>query len=186
MATEDLTTPASQCAVPGTPILEIGYTPRLEIVADFLTRDAVRIRPGMPARITDWGGDTPIPAQVRMIEPGGFTKISALGVEEQRVNVICDFTGDSHGMEDGYHVGTRVIVWAGKDVLLVPSSAVFRSSADWAVFTLKNGRARKTIVQIGHRGDVHWEAKSGLQLGDHVITHPSADVDDGARVQESP
>ena len=171
---------------PGTPILEIGYTPRLEIVTDFLTRDAVRIRPEMPVLITDWGGDTPIPARVRMIEPGGFTKISALGIEEQRVNVICDFTGDSHGMEDGYHIETRVIVWDGKDVLLVPSSAVFRSSADWAVFTVKDGSARKTIVQIGHRGDVNWQVHIGLQLGDHVITHPSANVDDGVRVRESP
>ncbi|MDE3188914.1 MAG: efflux RND transporter periplasmic adaptor subunit [Acidobacteriota bacterium] len=171
---------------PGTPIIEIGYSPRLEIVSDFLTRDAVRIRPGMPVLITDWGGDTPIPARVRMIEPGGFTKISALGVEEQRVNVICDFTGDSHGMEDGYHVETRVIVWEGKDVLLVPSSAVFRSSGDWAVFVVRDGRAHKTIVQIGHRGEVNWEALAGLQPGDHVIAHPSADVDDGVRVQESP
>jgi HlyD family secretion protein len=170
---------------PGTPIMEIGYSPRLEIVADFLTRDAVRIRPGMPAAITDWGGDTSIPARVRMVEPGAFTKISALGVEEQRVNVICDFTGDTHALQDGYHVETRVIVWEGKDVLLVPSSAVFRSSGDWAVFAVKDGRARKTIVQIGHRGEVNWEVREGLQPGDHVIAHPSAEVDDGVKVKEA-
>lgn len=176
---------SEKVVAPGTPILEIGYTPRLEIVTDFLTRDAVRIRPGMPAVITDWGGDTPIPAVVRIIEPGAFTKISALGVEEQRVNVICDFTGDSHGMEDGYHVETRVIVWQGHDVLLVPSSAVFRSGDNWAVFTVKDARARRAIVQIGHRGEVNWEVLSGLQPGDHVIAHPSAEVDEGVRVQES-
>ncbi len=177
---------SEKVVAPGMPILEIGYTPRLEIVTDFLTRDAVRIRPGMSAVITDWGGDTPIPAVVRMIEPGAFTKISALGVEEQRVNVICDFAGDSHGMEDGYHVETRVIVWQGQDVLLVPSSAVFRSGSDWAVFTVKDARARKTVVQIGHRGEVYWEVLSGLQPGEHVIVHPSAETDSGIRVQESP
>ena len=170
---------------PGTPILEIGYTPRLEIVADFLTRDAVRIRPGMPAVITDWGGDSTLSAHVRVVEPGAFTKVSALGVEEQRVNVICDFNGDSNGLEDGYHVETRVIVWEGKDVLLVPSSAVFRSAGDWAVFVVRDGRARKTVVQIGHRGEINWEVTGGLQPGNHVIAHPSADVQDGGRVQEA-
>ncbi len=170
---------------PGTPILEIGYTPRLEIVTDFLTRDAVRIRPGMSAVLTDWGGDTPIPAIVRTIEPGAFTKISALGVEEQRVNVICDFTGATHGMEDGYHVETRVIVWQGQDVLRVPSSAVFRSAANWAVFVVNNGKAHKVAVQIGHRGEIDWEVVDGLQPGDHVIVHPGAEVDEAIRVQES-
>lgn len=176
---------SEKVVTPGTPILEIGFTPRLEIVTDFLTRDAVRIRPGMSAVITDWGGDTPIPAVVRMIEPGAFTKVSALGVEEQRVNVICDFVGDSQSLEDGYHVETRVIVWQGKDVLLVPSSAVFRSGANWAVFTVRNARAHKTIVQIGHHGEANWEVLNGLQPGDHVIAHPSAEVDEGVRVQES-
>lgn len=177
---------SERIVAPGTPVLEIGYRPRLEVVTDFLTRDAVRVRPGMPAQITDWGGDTPIPAIVRTVEPGAFTKVSALGVEEQRVNVICDFTGDAHGMEDAYHVETRVIVWQGQDVLLVPSSAVFRSGASWAVFVVKNGKAHKAIVQIGHRGETDWEVLGGLQPGDHVIAHPSAEVDEGVRVQESP
>ena len=169
---------------PGAPIVEIGYSPRLEIVADFLTRDAVRIKPGMPVVITDWGGDAPISARVRTVEPGAFTKISALGVEEQRVNVVCDFNGDTHGLGDGYHLEARVIVWQGENVLGVPSSAVFRSLGDWAVFVLRDGRARKAIVQIGHRGEVNWEVLSGLQPGDHVIAHPGLDVDDGVRVQE--
>ncbi len=169
---------------PGAPIVEIGYSPRLEIVADFLTRDAVRIKPGMPVLITDWGGDALISARVRTVEPGAFTKISALGVEEQRVNVVCDFNGDTHGLGDGYHLEARVIVWQGENVLGVPSSAVFRSLGDWAVFVLRDGRARKAIVQIGHRGEVNWEVLSGLQPGDHVIAHPGLDVDDGVRVQE--
>ncbi|MHB1023997.1 MAG: efflux RND transporter periplasmic adaptor subunit [Acidobacteriaceae bacterium] len=168
---------------PGTPILEIGYTPRLEIVADFLTRDAVQIKPGMPAMITDWGGNASIPARVRLVEPSAFTKVSALGVEEQRVNVICDFMADPRGLEDGYHVEVRVIIWEGKNVLLVPSSAVFRSGEDWAVFTIRNGVARKTTVRIGHRGEMNWEVLDGLHSGDQVIVHPSTEVKDGARIK---
>lgn len=119
---------------PGTPIVEIGYSPRLEIVADFLTQDAVRIKPGMAAIITDWGGDTPISARVRMVEPGAFTKVSVLGVEEQRVNVICDFIESPQALGDAYRVEVQVITWEGADKLLVPSSAVFRSEEKWAVF----------------------------------------------------
>jgi len=170
---------------PGTPLIEIGHTPRLEIVADFLTRDAVRIKPGMPATITNWGGDAAIPARVRLIEPGAFTKVSALGVEEQRVNVVCDFLGETHGLQDGYHADVRVTVWKGDDVLRVPASALFRSSDHWNVFVVSAGRAKKTVVRVGHRGDTHWEAFDGLQPSDHVVVHPSAEVRDGTRVKES-
>ena len=168
---------------PGTPIVEIGYTPRLEIVSDFLTRDAVRIKPGMAARITDWGGDTPIPARVRMVEPGAFTKISALGVEEQRVNVICDLEGDPQSLQDAYHVEVQVILWEAADVLLVPSSAVFRADNEWAVFVVRNGKARRTPISVGHRGESQWEVREGLHPGDVVIAHPSAELRDGARVR---
>ncbi len=168
---------------PGTPIVEIGYSPRLEIVADFLTQDAVRIKPGMAAIITDWGGDTPISARVRMVEPGAFTKISALGVEEQRVNVICDFVESPQALGDAYRVEVQVITWEGADKLLVPSSAVFRSEEKWAVFRIRNGVAHKTALTIGHRGDVLWEVLDGLQVGDTVVVHPSTDVKDGTRVR---
>jgi HlyD family secretion protein len=168
---------------PGAPILEIGYTPRLEIVSDFLTRDAVRIKPGMAARITDWGGDAPIPARVRMVEPGAFTKISALGVEEQRVNVICDFEGDSQSLQDAYHVEVQVILWEASDVLLVPSSAVFRSGDEWAVFTVRNGKAYSSPIKIGHRAENQWEVLDGLHAGDLVVAHPSTAVKDGVRVR---
>lgn len=169
----------------GTPLLEIGFTPRLEIVSDFLTRDAVRIKPGMPALITDWGGAKDIPARVRLVEPGGFTKVSALGVEEQRVNVICDPTEPTDGLEDAYHVNVRVIVWQGANVLKVPASSIFRLQNDWAVFLVKDGRAHRTIVQIGHRGSTDWQVTAGLKAGDRVIVHPGADVDDGVRIKES-
>ena len=176
---------SERVVVPGTPILEIGYTPRLEVVADFLTRDAVRIKPGMPAEIIDWGGDKPLPARVRLTEPGGFTKVSALGVEEQRVNVICDFAESADDLEDGYHVEVRVILWEGQSVLRVPSSAVFRSSGNWAVFIVQSGRAVQRIVDVGHRGETDWEVLEGLEPGDHVIVHPSSEVDNGVRVQET-
>ena len=174
----------SERVVPmGAPLVELGFAPRLEVVTDFLTRDAVLIRPGMAAEITDWGGNHVIPARVRVVEPGGFTKISALGVEEQRVNVICDPAGPTDGLQDGYRANVRVIVWEGKDVLQVPSSAVFRSAGQWAVFVVKGGRARKTVVQIGHRGETEWEVVSGLAAGERVIVHPSAEVDEGVRVK---
>ena len=176
---------SERVVVPGTPILEIGYTPRLEVVADFLTRDAVRIKPGMTAEIIDWGGDKPLPARVRLTEPGGFTKVSALGVEEQRVNVICDFAESADDLEDGYHVEVRVILWEGQSVLRVPSSAVFRSSGNWAVFIVQSGRAVQRIVHVGHRGETDWEVLEGLEPGDHVIVHPSSEVDNGVRVQET-
>ncbi|TCK72500.1 efflux RND transporter periplasmic adaptor subunit [Acidipila rosea] len=175
---------SERVVAPGTPLLELGYTPRLEIVSDFLTRDAVRIKPDMRAVITDWGGENAIAARVRTVEPGGFTKVSALGVEEQRVNVICDFAGDTHGLQDNYHVEVSVIVWQGDNVLQVPSSAVFRSAEEWAVFVVKDSRARKTYVRIGHRGETDWEVRDGLDVGQEVIVHPSAEVQDGVKVQE--
>jgi HlyD family secretion protein len=176
----------SERVVPaGTPIVEIGYTPKLEVVADFLTRDAVKISPGMGAIIDDWGGDRPLRARVRLVEPGAFTKISALGVEEQRANVVLDFLEGSDKLEDAYRVEARVITWEAGNVLKVPSSAVFRSGSSWAVFTVKDSLAQKTSVQLGHRGAFEIEVLQGLEAGDTVITHPSADIKEGVRVKAS-
>jgi HlyD family secretion protein len=169
----------------GNPIIEIGYAPRMEIVADFLTRDVVRVAPGMDALITDWGGDKPLKARVRMVEPGGFTKISALGVEEQRANVVLDFLDSSDRLADGYRVEVQVITWQSPEVLKIPVSAVFRSGEDWTVFTVHNGVARRTQVKLGHRGEFEIEAASGVIAGDLLIIHPSADVSEGTRVQVS-
>jgi len=177
---------SERVVVAGTPIVEIGYTPRLEVVADFLTQDAVRIGPGMGAIIDDWGGDKPLRACVRMVEPGAFTKISALGVEEQRANVVLDFLESSDKLEDAYRVEVRVVTWENPDVLKVPSSAIFRSQANWAVFKLDNGKVRKTMVQLGHRGAFEIEVLQGLVAGDIVITHPSVDIKDGLRATALP
>lgn len=166
----------------GAPILEIGYSPRLEVVADFLTEEAVKIRPGMSALIEDWGGDKPLPARVRTVEPGGFTKISALGVEEQRTNVILDFTDGSANLADAYRVEARVITWQDTDVLKVPSSAVFRSGEDWTLFEASGEAARRRIVKLGHQSDREMEILEGVEVGARVVLHPSPELKDGSRI----
>lgn len=174
---------SERIVAPGTPLLEIGDAPHLEIVSDFLTREAARIQPRMPALITDWGGDEPLHAHVRIIEPGGFTKVSALGVEEQRVNVILDFDDPPAKLQDGYHVQVSVITWSSPDVLLIPSSAVFRAGTDWAAFAVDNGVAKLTRLTIGHRGEDFWQVVLGLTYGTKVIIHPPAEVTGGASVR---
>lgn len=165
----------------GAPIVEIGYTPKMEIVADFLTQDAVKIRPDMDAIVDDWGGEKALRARVRMVEPGAFTKISALGVEEQRVNVVLDFVEASDRLADAYRVEVRVVVWQAPNVLRVPSSALFRAGEQWAVFKIDNGRARRTTIETGHRGAFETEVLGGIKEGDILIVHPSAEVRDGVR-----
>jgi HlyD family secretion protein len=173
----------SERVVPaGTAIIEIGYMPKLEIVADFLTRDAVKISSGMEAIIDDWGGDKPLRARVRVVEPGAFTKVSALGVEEQRVNVVLDFVDTSDKLADAYRVEVRVVIWQAPAVLKVPSGALFRAGEQWQVFKMENGRAQSATIQTGHRGAFEAEVLSGLKAGDAVIVHPSAEVTDGVRV----
>ena len=167
----------------GTPLVEIGYNPRLEVVADFLTRDAVKVNPGMEAIIDDWGGDRSLRARVRMVEPGAFTKISALGVEEQRANIVLDFLDGYANLADAYRVEVRIITWQSENVLKVPSSAVFRSGEEWAAFVVAGGVARRTAVKLGHRGAFEIEVLQGLKAGDSVIVHPSSDVSDGVRVR---
>jgi HlyD family secretion protein len=166
----------------GAPIVEIGYTPKMEIVADFLTQDAVKIRPDMDAIVEDWGGDKPLQARVRMVEPGAFTKISALGVEEQRVNVVLDFMEGSDRLADAYRVEVRVVVWQAPNVLRVPSSALFRTGERWTVFKVQNGRAQRTTIETGHRSAFESEVLGGVKAGDILIVHPSAEVKDGVRV----
>lgn len=166
----------------GTPIIDIGYSPRLEVVADFLTQDAVKISPSMDAMIEDWGGDKPLRARVRMVEPGAFTKVSALGVEEQRVNVVLDFVDGPEKLADAYRVEVRVVTWKSDSVLKVPSSAVSRTGQDWAVFRVQHGHAQRAVLQLGHRGAFETEVLGGLKQGDVVIVHPSTEVDDGVSV----
>jgi HlyD family secretion protein len=168
----------------GSPLMEIGYPDGLlEVVADVLTQDAVRIRPGMPVLIEGWGGERALRAQVRHVEPQAFTKISALGVEEQRVNVIADFVERPAELGDAFRVQARVVTWESADALRVPTSALFRAGGQWAVFVVEAGRARRRLVEIGHRGDRQAEVLNGLAEGEQVIEFPPAALEEGARVR---
>lgn len=172
----------------GTPIVEVGDPlGDLEIVAELLTTDAVRIARDNEVIIEKWGGDEPLHGVVERIEPWGFTKISALGVEEQRTNVIIQFTcspEDHRKLGHGYRVETRIVTWASENTLRSPSNAFFRHDGKWAVFRIVNGRARLTTVELGHNSGVQVEILDGLEEGDEVILYPGALIRDGARVRQ--
>ena len=168
----------------GTPLLEVGDPGDIEVVVDVLSADAVRIRPGAPVAIEDWGGEQPLEARVRLVEPSGFTKVSALGVEEQRVNVVADFVDGPGALGDGYRVEARVVVWEAPDVVRVPGSALFRRGDAWHVFVVERGTARLRRVEVGHRGSFEAELLAGLEPGERVVLHPSDRVQDGVRVRE--
>ena len=170
----------------GTPIVEVGDPAALEIVVDVLSQDATRIPSGAATTIERWGGKKPLNGHVRVVEPSAFTKLSALGVEEQRVNVIIDLDDDHEHwstLGDGYRVEARISVWEGKDVLRVPASAVFRSEEAWATFLVDGGTAVLRSVKIGETNGLETEVLSGLDEGDTVIAYPSDSVRDGVSVK---
>ena len=170
----------------GTPILELGDPAALEIVVDVLSQDATRISPRDSVLIERWGGKNPLRGHVRMVEPSAFTKLSALGVEEQRVNVIIDMDEDRESWQtlgDGYRVEARISVWEGKDVLRVPASAVFRSDESWAAFVVEAGKATLRAVELGESNGIETEVLSGLEEGELVIAYPSDSVRDGVSVE---
>jgi HlyD family secretion protein len=170
----------------GAPLLELGDPRAIEIVVDVLSADAVRIRPGAELWVEDWGGARPLRATVRRVEPSGFTKISALGVEEQRVNVVGDFVDPPDGLGDGYRIEARIVVWQAEDVLRVPTSALFRHGEGWAVFVVDGAVARRREVEVGERGPFAAEVKAGLEAGERVVLHPSDRLRDGVRVRAAP
>ena len=174
----------SERVVPaGTPILSVGDAAKLEIVVDVLSTDAVKLSPGMPVLLENWGGEQPLRACVRLVEPSGFTKISALGIEEQRVNVIADFVDPPGRLGDGYRVEARVVIWEAESVLKIPSGALFRRGQDWNVFALEDGRAQARQVEIGHRNALEAEVLHGIEEGNGVIVHPSNEIASGMRVK---
>jgi HlyD family secretion protein len=170
----------------GTPLMEVGDPQDLEGVVDVLSSDAVKISPGDRVLLEHWGGARPLEGRVRLVEPSGFTKISALGVEEQRVNVIIDFVAppaERPSLGDAYRVESRVIVDEVASALKVPNSATFRSGDDWAVFVVKGGRAVVQVVKLGRRNEHEAEVLEGLTEGELVIVHPSDKVAAGVAVE---
>ncbi len=173
----------SERVVPvGTPLLELGDTSALEVVVDVLSADAVKVKPGARMLIEEWGGDARLEARVRVIEPSGFTKISALGVEEQRVNIIGDFISSPVPLADNYRVEARMVVSEHEQVLKIPASALFRRQDEWHVFTVTQGRARERRVEVGERNTFEVEVMHGLRDGEVIIVHPSDQVRDGVRI----
>ncbi|MCZ2073783.1 MAG: efflux RND transporter periplasmic adaptor subunit [Bryobacterales bacterium] len=170
----------------GEPLLEIGNARAIEVEIEVLSPDAVRIKPGTSVVFTRWGGDGSLEGVVQRIEPSGFTKISALGVEEQRVPVIAILTSPEtvwSGLGAGYRVEASFILWQGQDVLQVPTSSLFRYGDGWAVFVVDGGSARRRLVELGHRSGLRTEITSGLQPGERVIAYPDETIEDGTPVE---
>lgn len=178
-----------ECAGPvstGSPLLEVGDPTALEIEVDVLSADAVKIKPGMKVLLDRWGGDYPLEAIVRTVEPVGFTKVSALGVEEQRVLIISDFTSPAEQWQrlgDGYRVEAKFVLWHDDNTLQVPASSLFRYNNGWAVFTVENNQAKRREVKIGQRNGLITQIIEGISEGDMIINHPGDDADDGVRVK---
>ena len=170
----------------GEPLLEVGDPNALEIEVDVLSADAVRIQAGIPVVFERWGGDQPLQGVVRIVEPVGFTKVSALGVEEQRVLVISDFVSPAEDwarLVDGYRVEARFVLWQEDDVLQVPASSLFRYDGGWALFVVEDDRAVRRVVGVGQRNGLIAQILEGVAEGDTVIVHPSDAVEDGRRVR---
>jgi len=180
----------SETVVPvGDPIVEIGDPSRIEIVADLLSTDAVRISPGAEVLIDQWGGSEPLKGKVRRVEPAGFMKVSALGVEEQRVNVIIDFDDPAMAgkrLGDAYRVEVRVVVWREDNVVKVPVGALFRRGDAWASFLVNGDRAALETVMLGQRNATEAQVTKGLSAGQTVVLHPPDTLMDGARVKTRP
>lgn len=169
----------------GTPLVEVGDPEDLEIVVDLLSSDAVRVADGAMVIIEDWGGRNALSGLVRRVEPTGFTKISALGIEEQRVNVLIDFTDPPErwsNLGHGYRIEAHIVVWQGREVLKLPLGALFRDGENWAVFVAAGGRAQLRQVEIDHANGREAQIVAGLSEGDRVILHPSDLIADGVRV----
>lgn len=183
----------------GTPLLEVGDPRDLEVDIEVLSTDAVRIRPGQTVRLKHWGGERPLTARVRLVEPSGFLKLSALGVEEQRVHVIANFEDPYSArptLGNGYRVEAEIVIWEQDDVVKIPTGALFRENDSatasastepprdlWAVYVVENGVARKRQVEIGRRNGLEAEVLDGLSESDQVIVHPSDRIRDQVQVQ---
>lgn len=181
-------TESEQVVQPGTPLLEIGDPGNLEIVVDLLSRDAVRVKKGAMATITGWGG-APVPARVERVEPSAVTKVSALGIDEQRVKVILSLSAppeDWRELGHGFRVIARIALWRGEGVLAIPVGALFRDGAHWATYVVRGGRATLQRITLGERNEDIAQVLDGLAAGDRVILHPSDLVSEGGAVKPLP
>ncbi len=170
----------------GQSLIEVGNPETLEVEVEVLSTSAVKIAPGTKVLLDRWGGDKPLEGRVRVVEPTGFTKVSALGVEEQRVRVIADIVAPREQwtrLGDGYRVEAAFVIWEGKDILTAPTSALFRNGNDWAVFVAEGGRAVLKPVKIGQRNGLRAQVLSGLNAGEAVITHPDDKIAAGVKVK---
>jgi len=170
----------------GTPLLEIGDPADLEVVVEVLSRDGAIIAPANKVEFDQWGGKEPLLGRVRLVEPAAFTKVSALGVEEQRVNVIADLVtppDQRRGVGDNFRVEARIIVWEAESTLKVPAGTLFRHDQDWAAFAIADGRARLRIVKVGHSSTTEVQVLDGLAAGDRLILYPGSRIQPGQRVR---
>jgi HlyD family secretion protein len=176
----------ARVVAPGTPLLEIGDPADLEVVVEVLSRDGAVISPGAKVEFEQWGGVEPLIGQVRLVEPAAFTKVSALGVEEQRVNVIADMVTppeQRRNVGDNFRVEAKIIVWEAPDALKVPAGALFRQGDQWATFVMSEGRAHLRIVKAGRSSGTETQVLEGLKTGEQVIIYPGSRVKDGQRVK---
>lgn len=173
---------SAQYVTSGTPLVEVGDVANLELVIDVLSTDAEQIKTG-DRILLDQAEAQPLEATVRLVEPAAFTKVSALGVDEQRVNIIGDFATVPTTLGDAYRVDTRIVIWENSDVVKVPLSALFRCDSGWCVFTVENNRARRRGVEIDHHSQIEAEIQTGIDVGEVVILHPNEAIEDGKRVR---
>jgi HlyD family secretion protein len=176
---------SSAVVAPGEPLLEVGNPDQIEIVADLLSTDAVRVAPGAEVLVEQWGGGQTLRGRVRRVEPSGFMKVSALGVEEQRVNVIVDFEDPAsagRALGDGYRVEVRIVTWQEANALTVPVGCLFRQDDGWAVFVVEEGVARLRVVELGQRNQSVGQILSGVSAGQSLVLHPPDTLTDGMRV----
>ncbi|MBN1365137.1 MAG: efflux RND transporter periplasmic adaptor subunit [Syntrophaceae bacterium] len=171
----------------GQPLIDIGDAGNLEVRVEVLSSDAVKIKKGTKVLFKRWGREEPLTGKVRLVEPAGFTKISSLGVEEQRVLVIVDITSPPEKwrvLGDGFRMEAHFIIWEGENILHIPESALFRSGKDWAVFVAENGEARKRIVEIGQRNGMNAEIVSGLRENEKVLVYPDDNISEGTKIKQ--
>lgn len=174
---------SEQAVAVGTRIAEVGDTGDLEVVVDLISSDAVAVGPGTRASVTDWGGARPLAARVRRIDPAAFTKVSALGIEEQRVNAVLDLEETDARLGHGFRVFAEMVVWECASCLQVPIGALFREGSRWSVFVVDGDRLRRAAVTLDHMNDEVAEVTGGLAVGERVVLHPSDQVEEGSPVE---